>query len=128
MTTSLDHEPTLYEIADYLNEDVSNIILAEESSYYPTSLNEPIYEKDGSQISMEDRIEDSKNKYWFEKMALEMEIAKLDEKEKLIIMLRYYYDYNQDAVAKRLNISQVQVSRLEKKIIQKLKKHLLEDE
>lgn len=124
----LDHEPTLYEIANYLQEDISNIILAEESSYYPTSLNEPIYEKDGSKISVEDRIEDVKNQYWFEKMALEMEIAKLDEKEKLIIMLRYYYDFNQDAVAKRLHISQVQVSRLEKKIIQKLKKRLTEDE
>jgi RNA polymerase sigma factor, sigma-70 family/RNA polymerase sigma-70 factor, sigma-B/F/G subfamily len=124
----LDHEPTLYEIADYLQEDIGNIILAEESSYYPTSLNEQIYEKDGSKISVEDRIEDTKNKLWFEKMALEMEIAKLDEKEKLIIMMRYYYDFNQDSVAKRLGISQVQVSRLEKKIILKLKKRLLEDE
>jgi len=128
LTANLDHEPTLYEIADFLEEDVANIILAEESSYYPTSLNEPIYEKDGSKISVEDRIEDSRNKLWFEKMALEMEIAKLDEKEKLIILLRYYYDFNQEAVAKRLHISQVQVSRLEKKIIQKLKKRLLEDE
>lgn len=127
LTGHLDHEPTLYEIANYLGEDISNIILAEESSYYPTSLNEPIYEKDGSKISVEDRIEDTKNKHWFEKMALEMEIAKLDEKEKLIIMMRYYYDFNQDAVAKRLHISQVQVSRLEKKIIQKLKKRLLEE-
>ena len=43
-------------------------------------------------------------------------------------MMRYYYDFNQDSVAKRLGISQVQVSRLEKKIILKLKKRLLEDE
>jgi len=77
---------------------------------------------------MEERIEDVKNKMWFEKMALEMEIAKLDEKEKLIITLRYYNDYNQEKVAKRLGISQVQVSRLEKKIIQKLKSRLLNDE
>lgn len=128
LMSDLDHEPTLYEVAEYLHEDMNNIILAEESSYYPTSLNEPIYEKDGSKISVEDRIEDTKNKLWFEKMALEMEIAKLDEKEKLIIMMRYYYDFNQDSVAKRLGISQVQVSRLEKKIIMKLKKRLLEDE
>lgn len=128
LMAEMDHEPTLYEIADYLQEDMTNIILAEESSYYPTSLNEPIYEKDGSKISVEDRVEDTKNKLWFEKLALEMEIAKLDEKEKLIIMLRYYYDFNQEAVARRLGISQVQVSRLEKKIILKLKKRLTEDD
>ena len=89
--------------------------------------NEPIYEKDGSQISVEERIEDMRNKHWFEKMALEMEIENLEEKEKLIIMMRYYGDYNQEAVAKRLNISQVQVSRLEKKIIQKLRNNLLQE-
>ena len=66
LLVDLDHEPTLYEIADYLQEDIGNIILAEESSYYPTSLNEQIYEKDGSKISVEDRIEDTKNKLWFE--------------------------------------------------------------
>lgn len=127
LTTQKGEEPGIQEIADYLNEDVSQIVLAQEASFYPTSLSEPVYEKDGSEISVEDRIEDIKNKHWFEKMALEMEIEKLDEKEKLIIMMRYYGDYNQDAVAKRLSISQVQVSRLEKKIIQKLRKKLLED-
>jgi RNA polymerase sigma-70 factor, sigma-B/F/G subfamily len=123
----LDREPTLYDVADYLKEDPQDIILAQDASYYPTSLNEPIYQKDGSSIYMEDRIEDLKNKMWFEKMALEMEIAKLDEKEKLIITMRYFNDCNQDKVAKRLGISQVQVSRLEKKIIQKLKDRLLNE-
>lgn len=120
-------EPTVHQIADYLNEDVSQVIMAIESSYYPTSLNEPVYEKDGSEIAMEDRIEDVRNKYWFEKMALDMEINQLDEKEKLIITMRYYGDFNQEAVARRLHISQVQVSRLEKKIIGKIRRKLMED-
>ena len=75
---------------------------------------------------MEERVEDKHNKMWFEKIALKMEIDKLDEKEKLILYLRYQLDFNQDKVAKRLNISQVQVSRLEKKIIAKLRSHLNE--
>ena len=87
---------------------------------------EAIYEKDGSSISMEERVEDKHNKMWFEKIALKMEIDKLDEKEKLILYLRYQLDFNQEKVAKRLNISQVQVSRLEKKIIAKLRSHLNE--
>lgn len=128
LTSQLDGEPTLQDIADYLKEDISSIILAEEASFYPTSLNEPIYEKDGSKISVEDRLEDPRNKLWFDKLALQMEIAKLDEKEKLIIKMRYFYDFNQETVAKRLHISQVQVSRLEKKIIQKLKRELVQNE
>ena len=102
------------------------MVEAIDSSYYPTSLSEPIYEKDGSSISMEERVEDKHNKMWFEKIALKMEIDKLDEKEKLILYMRYQLDFNQEKVAKRLNISQVQVSRLEKKIIAKLRNHLNE--
>ncbi len=75
---------------------------------------------------MEERVEDKHNKMWFEKIALKMEIDKLDEKEKLILYMRYQLDFNQEKVAKRLNISQVQVSRLEKKIIAKLRNHLNE--
>ena len=121
-------DPTLEEVAVYLKEDVQNVILAQEASYYPTSLSEPIYEKDGSSICMEERLEDHSRTHWFDKLALEMEIDKLSNKEKLIIQMRYYLDFNQEAVAKRLGISQVQVSRLEKKIIQKLKTRLVEDE
>ena len=103
-----------------------DVVEAIDASYYPTSLSEPIYEKDGSTISMEERIEDKHHTMWFEKIALKLEIEKLDEKEKLILYMRYQLDFNQEKVAQRLNISQVQVSRLEKKIITKLKKHLNE--
>ena len=119
-------EPTVEMIAKYLKVDVQDVVEAIDSSYYPTSLNEPIYEKDGSSISMEERVEDKHNKMWFEKIALKMEIDKLDEKEKLILYMRYQLDFNQEKVAQRLNISQVQVSRLEKKIIAKLRNHLNE--
>lgn len=127
LTKENSSEPTVNDIAVYLEVNVQDVILAIEASYYPTSLNEPIYEKDGSTISMEDRIEDTKEKMWFEKMALAMEIEKLDEKEKLILKMRYKLDCNQEAVAKKLGISQVQVSRLEKKIILKLKSKLMEE-
>ncbi|WP_374011437.1 SigB/SigF/SigG family RNA polymerase sigma factor [uncultured Thomasclavelia sp.] len=120
------HDPTIEQLANYLQVDQQDIVEAIDSSYYPTSLSEPIYEKDGSSISMEERIENKHNKMWFEKIALEMEIEKLDEKEKLILYMRYHLDFNQERVARRLNISQVQVSRLEKKIIAKLRSHLNE--
>ncbi len=119
--------PTLQEIAQVLNCDEQDVLLAVESSYYPTSLNEPIYEKDGSLISLSDRIEDKRDKMWFEKMALNMEIEKLSDKEKMILDLRYKQNYNQAYIAKKLGISQVQVSRLEKKIIEKLRSKLVEE-
>lgn len=119
-----NRDPTIEEIAKYLKVDVTDVVEAIDASYYPTSLNEPIYEKDGSSISVEDRLIDKKNSMWFEKMALEMEMEKLDDKEKLIIYMRYHLEYNQDTIAKRLGISQVQVSRLEKKIVTKLRSRL----
>ena len=82
-------------------------------SILATSLSEPIYEKDGSSISMEERVKINIIKMWFEKIALEMEIDKLDEKEKLILYMRYQLDFNQERVAQRLNISQVQSIKLE---------------
>ena len=120
-------EPTIEDIAKYLNVDAIDVVEAIDSSYYPTSLNEPIYENDGSTISIEDRIVDKNNEMWFEKLALEMEMEKLDDKEKLIIYMRYTLDYNQEDIAKRLGISQVQVSRLEKKIVTKLRTRLKDD-
>lgn len=122
-----NEEPTVEQVASYLQVDVQDVIEAIDASYYPTSLNEPIYEKDGSTISMEDRIEDKKDHMWFEKIALKMEMEKLDEKEKMIIYMRYQLDYNQDTIAKKLGISQVQVSRLEKKIVTKLRTRLKDD-
>ena len=121
-------EPTVEDIAKYLQVDVQDVVEAIDASYYPTSLNEPIYEKDGSMISMEDRIVDKSHDMWFEKIALEMEMQKLDDKEKMILYMRYQLDYNQDAIAKRLGISQVQVSRLEKKIVTKLRTRLKDNE
>ncbi len=123
-----NEEPTIEQVASYLEVDPHDVVEAIDSSYYPTSLNEPIYEKDGSTISVEDRVIDKSNHMWFEKIALEMEIDKLDEKEKMIIYMRYQLDYNQDAIAKRLGISQVQVSRLEKKIITKLRTRLKDEQ
>ena len=120
-------EPTIEDIAKYLNVESIDVVEAIDSAYYPTSLNEPIYENDGSTISIEDRIIDKKNEMWFEKLALEIEMEKLDDKERLIMHMRYTLDYNQEDIAKRLGISQVQVSRLEKKIVTKLRTRLKDD-
>lgn len=114
-------EPTIEEIARYLEVNTEDVIMALESSAYPASLSEPYIQKDGSKTYLESRIADESNVSINDLLSLKEGIKNLDEKEKLLIYLRYYKDMNQSEIAKRFNISQVQVSRMEKKVIEKLK-------
>ena len=115
-------EISIDELAEILNVSKSDVVLAIDSRYYPTSLNEVIYEKDGSFITVEERLVEKESYSLIDKITLQEEISKLPEKEQELINMRYYLDMNQEEIAKRFNVSQVQISRLEKKIIEKLKK------
>lgn len=113
------------ELANKLNVSKADIVLAMDSKYYPTSLNEVIYEKDGSTITIEERIIEKENYSLIDKITLKEEISKLSKKEQLLIKMRYYLDMNQQDIAKHFNVSQVQISRMEKKILEKLKKQFI---
>ena len=96
-----------------------------EANQQLTSLDSASSGKDGSQMRIDERISDDSNQDIEMKVALEMEIQKtLSQREQLILYYRYHQDLNQQAIAEKLNISQVQVSRLEKKIYEKLKHKL----
>lgn len=113
--------PTVNEIADYLSITVEEVVFAQEASKQPASIHETVYENDGDPITLLDQIADNSESKWFEKIALKDAIEELEEREKLIVFLRYFKDQTQSEVAERLGISQVQVSRLEKKILQQIK-------
>lgn len=117
-----NHEISIEELANLLNVSKADIVLAIDSRYYPTSLNEVIYEKDGSTITIEERIVEKENYSLIDKITLKDEISKLSKKEQLLIKMRYYLDMNQQEIAKHFHVSQVQISRMEKKILEKLKK------
>ena len=121
----LGKEPSISEISSYLNESCEDVVMAIEANFYPTSLNEVVYEKDGSTINMEDRIIDDQSEKMINIMALKEEINKLSSDEKQLIYLRYYLELNQKTVAEKFNVSQVQISRMEKKIIDKLRKQFV---
>jgi len=121
LSKNLGRIPTISEIADYLNISAEDIILAQEASRQPSSIHETVYENDGDPITLLDQIDDGNEGKWFDKIALKEAIRELDERERLIVYLRYYKDQTQSEVAERLGISQVQVSRLEKKILQQMK-------
>lgn len=115
-------EISINELSEILNVSKEDVVLALDCKYYPTSLNEVIYEKDGSTITIQERIVDKESSMLHDKIALYDEISKLTPKEQELIKMRYFMDLNQQQIAKHFNVSQVQVSRMEKKILEKLKK------
>ncbi|MCR6110582.1 RNA polymerase sporulation sigma factor SigF [Bacillus sp. A301a_S52] len=118
--------PTIQEIAEKLDISPEEVVFAQEANRQLASIHETVYENDGDPITILDQISDENDTKWFDKIALKDEIDRLSEREKLIIFLRYYKDQTQSQVAERLGISQVQVSRLEKKILIQLKEQLNE--
>ena len=120
LSKRLGRVPTIVEISGFLEISPEEVVLAQEASRAPASIHETVYENDGDPITLLDQIADTETK-WFDKIALKEAIEELDERERLIVYLRYYKDQTQSEVASRLGISQVQVSRLEKKILQQMK-------
>lgn len=124
LTKRLGRAPTITEIAEELEITPEDVVLAQEASRTPSSIHETVYENDGDPITLLDQIADHSEAKWFDKIALQEAIRGLDERERLIVYLRYYKDQTQSEVAGRLGISQVQVSRLEKKILQQMKEQM----
>ncbi len=117
--------PTIEEIASHFQIEQQEIILAMDSAKMPLSLYTPI-EDDSESLTLIDRIEsqEDENGKILDNIALNELVKKLDIRDRKIIMLRYYFDKTQSEIAKELNISQVQVSRLENKILSTLRSKL----
>lgn len=116
--------PTVKEIAEQLGISPEEVVFAQEANRAPSSIHEKVYENDGDPITLMDQIADEEEEQWFDKLALKEAIEQLSEREKLIVYLRYYKDQTQSEIAERLGISQVQVSRLEKKILSRMKEYM----
>ena len=119
-------EPEIDYIAKKLDIPVCDVITALESLKDPISMFEPIYNDGGDTIYLFDQIEDKKmnNTELSNKIALEDAINELNSREKKILDERYIVGKTQMEIAQDLNISQAQVSRLEKRAIKQLKKVL----
>ncbi|HHT47099.1 MAG TPA: RNA polymerase sporulation sigma factor SigG [Firmicutes bacterium] len=119
-------EPSLEEIAAELTVSREEITLALDSIQEPVSLFEPIYHDGGDPIYVMDQISDEKNQdeKWMEIISIKDALQKLNDREKLILTLRFYRGKTQMEVADEIGISQAQVSRLEKSALGQLKKHI----
>ncbi|NLJ97074.1 MAG: RNA polymerase sporulation sigma factor SigF [Clostridiales bacterium] len=119
-------EPTIEEIENELDITKDQILMALETGAEVESLYKTIYQGDGSPIYLIDKLAEAKdeNENMINKLALKEIIATLDEREQEIIKLRYFKDRTQTDIAKELGISQVQVSRMEKRILKVLRDRL----
>ena len=122
----LGREATIQELAAATELDKEDVVLAMESANEVESLHKCVYQKEGSEISLMDRIpsEVNETERSLNHLLLTQLLEELEEKERRIIELRYFNEKTQSQVAKELGLNQVQVSRLEKKILISMRKKI----
>lgn len=124
MSKELGREPTINEISERMNVSPEDLVMAFEAGCAPESLYSTVGEGDNSPILLIDRIDADNNNSevdLIDKIAIRQILDTLDPREKQIIVLRYFKEKTQVQIAKMLGISQVQVSRIEKKILKDIK-------
>ena len=121
-----DREPTIEELAKILEIPAEDIVFALDAIQSPVSLYEPVYAESGDTLYILDQISDKKNKEekWVEEISLKAAIDRLADREHQIINMRYFEGKTQMEVAEEIQISQAQVSRLEKKALREMKNYL----
>lgn len=118
----LGREPTLTELAAEVGVPPEELVYAFEATQAPTSLSDPIYQDEGTSINVEDQLGEEKGEEWLDHVLLNQVLEKLSPREKYIIHARFFGDKTQTEVAAELGLSQVQISRLEKQILLKIKR------
>ena len=120
-------EPTLEELASLVEVSPEELAFALDAIQSPVSLYEPVYSEGGDTLYIMDQISDKKNREntWVEHLSLRNALQCLPKRENRIIELRYFEGKTQMEVAEEIQISQAQVSRLEKSALAQMKKHLM---
>ena len=115
--------PTLDEISKKFNMDKTDIVFAMEANTTPLSLNDKF--EDDESCTLMDKISDgfTVEKY-IDKLTIRELIENLSAREKQVIIMRYYMDKTQSEIAKALGVSQVQVSRIENKVLKEMKENI----
>lgn len=122
----LGREPAVEELAEILHVTAEEIAEAVEACKDVESLHMVIYNGDGSEITLMERLEDQKDVHGhlLNRMTVEKILGELTQEERELVELRYFQELTQSAIAKRFGISQVQVSRMEKKILRFLRSRI----
>lgn len=122
----LGREATLCEIAEEIDVPEEDVVMAMESASQVESLQQVIYQGDSQDIALIDRIEDeNQNEKVVDRIFLAEILRKLDGADRELLYKRYFQDKTQSAIAEEMGISQVQVSRMEKRILKKIRENYL---
>ena len=118
-----NREPTMEELAAELEGEKEELAMALDASGEVESLHKPIYQKDGNEIQLLDKLEEEEGQEEtiLNHMLIRQLLEELDREERQLIYLRYFANQTQSEIGKKLGISQVQVSRLEKKILKNMR-------
>lgn len=120
------YSPSAMEIAKEINLPVKEVVCALDAVSEPVYLQDPVFSDGEDSMSLEDQIGDNKNteERWTDNICINQAISTLPEKERKVLMMRYFYGKTQIEISKSINISQAQVSRLEKSALSKMKNFL----
>ncbi|MFC7442337.1 RNA polymerase sporulation sigma factor SigG [Laceyella putida] len=126
LTNQHSREPTILEISRVLNVPKEDVVFALDAIQDPVSLFEPVYQDGGDPIFVMDQLSDEKTKdaQWLEEIALKEAMGKLNDREKIILSMRFFEGKTQMEVAEEIGISQAQVSRLEKAAISQMNRFI----
>ncbi len=116
-------KPTVKDIAKHFDIEEQEVVFAMDSNKYPISIFEK-HEDDNSQCVMDKLASNETSEDMINKILLKECIDSLPDREKKVIILRYYRDKTQSEIAQMLGVSQVQISRIESKVISQLKQAL----
>ena len=120
-------EPKLEELSEVLDIDMEEIVASLEANVEVESIHKTIYQNDGNAIYLLDKIADVENENddLLNHLVVEELMGQLEQTEEKIIRLRYFENKTQTEIAKEIGISQVQVSRMEKKILLKMRQRMV---
>ena len=118
----LGREPSLKEIAEMLEMPPEEVAMTMDSAAEVESLYRTVYQSEGTDISLIDKIPEKENaeEHLLNRIFLEEILGKLESSDRKLLYMRYFQDQTQTQIAEQLGVSQVQVSRMEKRILKKL--------
>lgn len=124
-----NEEPTIDKICELVGASKEDVVLAIDSTVTPMSIYDSVYNDGGDQIYLLDQLKNEKEdvEQLVDSISIEQMLSKLSEKEKYIILRRYFNDKTQTELATELGVSQAQISRIEKAALVKIKKRITKE-
>lgn len=126
LISKLGREPTIHEIAEELEIKPEEVVESLEAVQTPSSIHETLYQDDGDPIFLLDQLASrgSEEGTWFDELALKDVMQQLTSREREVLLMRFYQDKTQSEVAEYIGLSQVQISRIERAALKKIRNML----